>query len=153
MKIYIGINTKAINGYKTVDPAGGIDKIALDHRCLDGVAETNECTEILAPTILNHIHASELERTLDHYISKLRHGGKLIIGGTDIRDIAKKIIKDELTYGQANILLYGMAPFNWVNQCGSYCMYDIVELLRTRGLKVVSQKCDDINFIVEAHRE
>jgi hypothetical protein len=153
MKLYININTPPLSGYTTVDPAGGIAKKTIDHRNLDPVCETNECTEIYAPYILNHIHFTDLDRVLTHYITKLRHGGVLRIGGTDVRDVAKKIIKDELTIQQANDLMYGANSFNWVNHCGAYAMHDIVDFLRSKNLKVTAQKSDDINFIVEAVRE
>lgn len=152
MKLNIDIRGFILSGYTTVSPAGGLGK-PIDHRNLDAVCEANECEEIYAPHVLNHIHVGELDQVITHYISKLRHGGKLIIGGADIRDLAKKIIKDEITVEESNRLLYGPTHFNWVNHCSMYAMHDIVALLRSKGLKVVSQKCDDFWFSVEAQRD
>lgn len=153
MKIYLTINGLPLNTYTTVDPFGGQGKTAVDHRNLDTVCSTNECTELYAPDILNHIHISELEIVIKHYISKLRHGGKLIIGGTDIRDIAKKIIKDDISLQDANVALYGSGPLNWLNKTGGYAMHNIVDLLKANGLKVNKMKSNDLKFIIEAQRE
>lgn len=153
MKLFVTINKEPINTYITVDPFGGSNKIAIDHRNLDQACSTNECMEIYAPEILDHVHFTELDNFIKHYISKLRHGGRLIIGGTDIRDIAKKIIKDELSINDVNNLFFGMSPMNWLSKTGSYTMHDIVNLLKQNGLKIVKQKCDDIKYIIEAKRD
>lgn len=154
MKLHIDINTNPLNGYTTIDPIGGdTTKICLDYRNLDSVVQTNECTEIYAPSILNYIHNAELDSIIKHYVSKLRHGGKLIIGGSDIRDIAKKIIKEEISLEDANKLLYGIAPFVWITKRGAYTMYDISSMLKTMGLKIITQKCDETKFIIEAQRD
>jgi hypothetical protein len=152
MKLYLTINSQPLNGYTTIDPFGGIGKIALDHKNLDSVCETNECTEIYGPNILDYIHISSFNAVIDHYISKLRHGGRLILGGTDIRDISKKIIKDDITLADVNFLLYGPAPFNWLAKCGAHTMHDVTTILKEKNLEIISQKCDELKFIIEAKR-
>jgi len=152
MKLYITINGDPLNTYTTLDPCGGIGKIVQDFHNLDNVCQPNELTELLAPEILDFIHPSVFENTVKHYVSKLRHGGRIILGGTDLHDIAKKIMKSELTIQEANVYLYG-GQLNWTTKCAAYSMYEIIDFLRGLGLKIIQQKCDDVKFVVTAERE
>ena len=45
----------------------------------------NECTMILANDILDLFHIDNLPQLLEHLVKKIRMGGELVVGGTDVR--------------------------------------------------------------------
>lgn len=152
MKIYLGINITPIAGYTNCDACGGPDKVMVSPSNLDTVCEKAQCTELLAPNVLDYIHGSALISTIKNWTSKLRHGGKLIVGGTDVVTLSKKIWTGHTSTIDANKLLYGTGENVWAIKQGCYSCYDISHILREEGLNIIKQKISGIRYIVEAER-
>lgn len=152
-KLYLGLNVSPLSGYTTVDPVGGDGKIALDFRNLDQVAHPSECDEILADKILDYIHGSELYGVVEHWVSKLAHGGKIILGGRDVVSVAKLIVTGALNNADSNKMLYGLERSAWGVSYGMYECSEIVGILSELGLVIDKKRINGVEFIVEAHRE
>ncbi len=153
MKLSIGVNLIPINGYTTIDPTGGEGKTAIDFRNLDSVCDTSECTEINAPDILNFIHGSDLMNTLQNWVMKLRHGGKIIIGGSDLFECCKSVVLGQISVSDANLVFYNKRDSAWSTHFGMYECNEIVGLLSELGLKIDKKRINGNCFVVEAHRE
>lgn len=145
-KLFIGINVgEERQGYDYIDPAQGKDWRNLEYA-------TAECEEIYAPAILDHIHHTELVQTLEEWVSKLRHGGKITVGGTDLYEMARQITVGSFPMNEANNKLYGQ-DLAWHSRKGCYSAMILRELLTQMGLKIDRVALNDYEFVVEAHRE
>jgi len=147
VKAFITISEPAIEGYTYISPL-------LGHYLNDisNLVENNECTEILAPSIINYLPFNQLQQTISNWVSKLRHGGKIIIGGYDMYEIAKRIVRGEIETDLANVLLYGQQINVWDVQRSQITLTDLVDLMTHLGLKVIKKKLDGVEMIVEAVR-
>jgi len=156
MKIYLTINNQPLNGYVTVDPTcsqPSADCIISDIKQIDHICSDSECEEILAPEVVDYIGAKELVSTITHWKSKLRHGGKLILGGTDIMEVARQVMMGRISVPDANTVLYGTQETLWSIKSGCYSMNDVVGLVKEMGLRITNKRVDGTNFIVEAIRD
>ncbi len=152
MKINISINKPALNGYLNLSPMGGENQCVGQITNLNGLAEDAECTEILADDILDFIPSNEILNVLRHYTSKLRHGGKLTIGGTDLHSLCQAIVTKQLNCVEANHLLHGQQDGPWAFKYGQINMDDLVKLLSDLGLQITKKRLNSFKMCVEAVR-
>jgi hypothetical protein len=152
MKIYLGIDIQPIQGYTNLDPCGGHGKIPVEPSNLDTVCQQAECTELLADNILDYIHGSKLLATLQNWTGKLRHGGKLIIGGTDLTTLSRSLYHGKIPVSEGNKILFGWGDNPWATKMGCYSCFDIASILEEMGYTVVRKRLSGIKFIVEAQR-
>lgn len=146
MKIFISIAPLTEFGdYKVVSPMNGNDPFNLE--CND-----NECTEIIADHILDYIPVSKCHAVLSHYISKLRHGGKIILGGVDLVEANKIAFTGVFDPIAFNELLFGKQQYAWDFKRGIYSVSLITEYLQSQGLKVTKKRLTPTQFVIEAIR-
>ncbi len=152
MKLNLGIDISLMSGYTTIDPAGGQDKVCLDIRNIDSVVDNGECEEINASRILDHIHGSQLYSVIQHWVSKLAHGGKIILGGKDILEVSKLVVTGSIGNSDSNKVFYGVNNSSLGLQRGMYECNEIVSILSELGLHIDKKRINGLDFIVEAHR-
>jgi hypothetical protein len=152
MKLHLFVYGKAITGYTNVCPAGGDNTLVSRLDDLEGIVEAAECTEILADDITDFIPANKTFETLKYYVSKLRHNGKIIIGGTDLNSVAKNIITKRLNPVEANHLLYGTQGSTWEFKSGMINLADLTEILRGLGISIVHKRVNGNKMVVEGFR-
>lgn len=156
MKLKLSVGDIPFSGYLNIDPipqatpANG-DLLVGDPRILNMV-ETSECTEILAPDILDYIHISQLIPFIQLLVSKLRHGGRLIIGGTDLHTLSRCYMIGEIKTEDLVNKLYGDQFGAWKNKCGAYPMHEIVAILKELGLQIVRKNLTNDKMFVEGVR-
>jgi predicted SAM-dependent methyltransferase len=98
----------------------------------------NECTEIIADNILDAVPIKYIAQTLKLLTDKLRMGGKLIIGGTDLRLFCKQVLNQAISPTDANII---------VSECQSMTNLDeIASLVATTNLKIQTTSMNGIHF-------
>lgn len=134
MKINISRFPQVEFGYKNItlnEP--------LDNKVSDG-----ECTEIFAPDILNQVPAHQTYAFLKKCVEKMRHGSKLIIGGTDLSILCNEVIHQRINTVDANNIIFG--------GCSVTSLWDISLLIESFGLKIVKKELNHISFIIEAIR-
>lgn len=151
MKVFLGLDVTPVSGHITVDPIGGEGKLALDFRNLDQVCDNGEC-EVINAQVLNFIHGSELYDVIAHWCTKLAHGGRIILGGTDMLEVAKMVITAELGNADCNKMIYGHSNSSWGFNKGMYEANEIAGILVELGLELDKKRIDGINYVVEAHR-
>lgn len=152
MKIRIAYNQPEIFGYIHIDPKPVNTEIpaytaGLNALNLDNIAENNECTDIIAGELLNFIEIGKLYSTLSHLAMKLRHGGKLCIGGIDCRLLALSIINGSLNPKEYNDIIYGE------NRLGMFPSEDVVSILLNCGLDIVTREVNSINYLIVCERK
>ena len=85
-------NGDGISGYVNIDPHS-YDKENItngDVTNLDDIIDNSEATEILAADIIDYLPHEVGIKTIGHWVTKLRHKGKLTVGGSDIYEISKE---------------------------------------------------------------
>ena len=67
-----------------------------------------EATEIIATDVIDYLSLYEVPKVLGHWIKKLRHGGKIVIGGTDMNEVTRGFIHGDIDLETTNKLLHGL---------------------------------------------
>lgn len=148
MKIQITTNNQPMSGYLYVSPSQGQDLSNLDNVLAD-----NECNEIFAEDMIDYLPLNKMMPVVTHWVKKLRHNGKIILGGTDVYELSKRVVRGEINTIQANELLFGNQDSTWSVKRGQINMKDLVDLLQELGLKVTKKVLVDMTMVVEAVRE
>lgn len=146
MKINITIDPYDMGDYVNVSPLKGDDPFNLS-------VDQSECKEIIAEEIIDYIPTGNLVGVLQHYVDKLRMGGKLVVGGTDLIELSKDIIRQSINMHNANMEIYGKQEHSWDFKRGCVALNDVVTVLGHLGLHITKQRLDGTKFIVEAIRE
>lgn len=153
MKLFITVGAQALSGYTTIDPAGGEGKTSCDFRSLDSVCGQAEATEICAPEMMDYIHSNDIMNVLKNWVSKLRHGGRIIVGGTDLYEVSKGVVSGQLDTVSGNKTLYGNAQLFPFVKIGMYTRHDIESVLLELGLKIIHKRVNNRCYVVEAARD
>ena len=117
----------------------GYEHVAMNGAELDlSRFSNNECTEIIADSILDAVPVQYIAQSLKMLIDKLRMGGKLVIGGTDLRLFCKHVLNQTISPSDANVI---------VSQCQSMTNLDeIVSLVNTTNIKIETTSINGIHF-------
>jgi hypothetical protein len=131
---------------------GGVKTTFSDFINLDTICEDAEATEIRALDIIDYMSQPQIEKALNNWIKKLRHGGILKVGGVDLYNICRKIYQHKITVQQGNVLLRGdqTNPINF--RKNSSCITDICGFLQSKGLKIIEPIMLDDTYIVVSQR-
>ena len=105
---------------------------------------SNECSEILANDVLDSFSSDKIKECVISLVDKLRLGGKLVIGGKDLRLFCKSVINGMIGDKEASVILMGVNSMQSIN-----AVRPIVESL---GLKVLSTHLAGIHFELTAQR-
>lgn len=155
MKLHLSINGTPQNGYKNIDPfpqtADGLTADYGDLDKLDKLVDDAEADEIWVDNVLNYIADYDIESYINHWLSKLRHGGTIHFDSTDLYSIALAVHTGSLTGAEARYLLYGVR--NVPSKLSSYEIGELERLLGMKGLKIVRKSCNDFVVTVTALRE
>lgn len=109
------------------------------------------CRQILAPSLLNYVPISKLGYTIDVLISKLRHGGELILGGYNLNTIIGGFNSGLLTQEQLINMLYGDYSSEYHMYSATYDMNYVIEKMKNK-LDITSKKIICFEFIIHSHR-
>lgn len=145
MKIHVSIGGVSVGGYTEVNPKNGGNIVYLP--CPDGSAE-----EILAEDVCDYIPRIQLPAVLSHYVSKLQQNGRLVIGGTELKELAKAVVLGD-DFDAFNKIIFGSFDNVWDIKSGATSVIEIVDALKQLGLRVVGKKLNGYKFIVEAVRD
>jgi hypothetical protein len=115
----------------------------------DGVINFNDVSDnqsvfILAGDVLDEFPIEKTQECLKLILQKLRLGGKLVIGGTDIRLFCKSVINSLITKENAS---------NTIFNCKSMTDIETVLLLiRSAGLNVITTQTNGVHYEITAER-
>ena len=128
--------SEAVDGYQKVEVING--SVDLNNLAM------NECDFILASDILDEVPVGNVQGFVKLIESKTRRGGKICIGGTDIRLLSRAIVCGEINSAEANEVIFR----------GRSCldMSSIKSLLQSLGLKVSSTSYQGYRYEIEATR-
>ena len=139
------------------EPLGGAyTSVCIATGSLD-IAEDAEVTELVANDILEYIPLTQLNEFLAAMITKLRHGGTMIITGVDSYSVAKDYVAHKLSIEDFNILIHGYNDSaregHTDSKCATLALQGLVSYLKTEfGLKIVRQGLEDYKYMIEVQR-
>ena len=108
------------------------------------VAADNECTSILANDVLDSFSVENVPSLLAQLVKKIRMGGELIVGGTDIKLFCKFVVNDQIDELSATRLLGSVQSMTTL----SHTVGSLTEL----GLKIVSSQVNGVHYEIKASR-
>lgn len=103
------------------------------------------CTEILAPSVVNVIHYTKIQGVLTQWYRKLRLGGIVILGGYDLVEFSKAVIRYEISKEEKNSIIAGSGSF--------FPLDEITQLVQMIGFKIKKRQLNGIRYTLELTRE
>ena len=152
MKINLILDGHPISGYTNIDPYGYNDKnkVAGDIYNLDELVEDSEALEIIAADVLSFVHLSDVPKIINHWCSKLRRKGKIIISGSDINIISQLCHQQAISLESINQLLYG--DNDTKTHLSQISLEYLIQALKSNCLQIMSKRIRGTSISVEAIR-
>jgi hypothetical protein len=138
MKIHIvDPEQETIEGYERVEVEGGnVD--------LSKYAD-NECDFILASDCINGMSIEQAHRAIVEIRQKMRINARLVIGGLDLRLMARHIIRGGWNTQEANAAIFNNSSCLDLNYTKN--------LIESCGLKIETTRILGLSYEIEATRE
>ena len=81
----------------------------------------------------------------DEIVKKIRYGGKVVVSGVDIFEVARGIIARNIQAQDINQILY-------LRRCSVSNVFDICKKLSSLGLKIINKRINNYRYTVIAER-
>ena len=140
MKVNLTIKPSDVSGYLNINAVEGGDIASFDNMVSD-----SEAVEILATDIINFVSMEKVEELIDGWIKKLRHGGKLVIGGVDAFEVCRAVSHTSLSIEEFNQIIHE-------GRSSQISISELSEILSRKGLTILKRRLSGFNMIVEAQR-
>ena len=118
LKVNLGVRLNSvISGYLNLDCSpdpNNKQAIAVDPFKLDDVLDNNELEEFLVNDTLDFLPLQARATALNHWMTKIAHGGKLIIMGSDIYEVCRLGHLGQLDVQALNSIVYGIGKKSFV---------------------------------------
>jgi|TARA_R110000824_G_scaffold231356_17_gene419233 hypothetical protein len=139
MKIHIiKQGETAIEGYKKIELLPGFMLLGLDE------VSDNEAEVIFANDILDSLPANVIQQTISQIAGKLRLGGTLTLGGTELRTFAKNVTNQIIPEDQAVETIRNSQSMVNINS--------LADLVRSIGLDIETTTISGIHCEVKCVR-
>lgn len=140
------------SGYLNVDPYSQGWAAAADPGDLGGLCDANEAAELVALEVLDFYPAHLADAALDHWLSRLAHGGEVTLSTVDLREVCRGFLGGYLSHDDANNLLHGIPTHDAGVKRSSYTLGQLVEVLENKGMVVVRKRLQNYRAVVTARR-
>lgn len=139
MKIHIiKQGETAIEGYKKIELLPGFMLLGLDE------VSDNEADVIFANDILDALPANVIQQTISQIATKLRLGGTLTVGGTELRTFTKNVTNQTIPEEQAVDIIRNSQSMVNVNK--------LSDLMRSIGLEIETTTINGLHCEVKCVR-
>lgn len=136
------------SGFINVDPGAEWNDLKRVNCKLDNlspIVDANEVTELVALDVLDHYPTDKVDAVLDHWLSRLAHGGKITISVVDIREVARIFLNGAMDIAELNNLVHNN------RQC-SITLSQLVEVLENKGLTILTKRVVDRRAVITGVR-
>lgn len=119
---------------------------------LDKFLDHNECSEIFF-TLTDYVPTSKLADMVARLTTKLAHGGKLNLTGTDALVVTQSFQNGRINILEFNNLVYGKRDKVWAFKQSLVSLNDVVAIFKANNLKVTQKRLSDFTYSVIGERE
>jgi len=119
---------------------------------LDGVLEEGEAEEIVAADVIDFMVLTSVNDVIANWISKLRVGGTLIIGGVDAFEASKSFYQQRLDISSFNRLVHGEQTEPYLFRRVNFSTIGMVQYLESLGMKIIKKRTNNHKYIIEAKK-
>jgi len=105
----------------------------------------NECTHILANNILDVFPAQQVKLCIMELVKKLRLGGTLVVGGTDLRSFSLNVINGMLQPNEASDIISSVSS---MSDTGT-----IADIIREMNLTIINTQIGGVHYEISAERK
>ncbi len=133
---------------------GEADNIIRDNvENLDKHVDGSELKELLAYDVIDYISLDKHEEVIENWASKIRFGGKIIIGGVDFFEVCKAFSQYKLGSLEANILIHGPQTKPYLIKRLSHTAVGLSEYLKQKfNFTILKKRISNYRMVVEAER-
>ena len=157
MKVNITVGSSHhLNGYLNIDPITGgeegAEAVKCDIRNLDNLVLDSQCYEIIAEDVMDYLTMEDASLALSNWVQKLRHGGKIIIGGTDIYEASKQFNQGVIPIRDYNNIIHGTMDHPWEVKLSHNTVANLEAGLRLHGIKILKRRINGLSMVIEGER-
>lgn len=141
------------SGFINLDPLAPPDdplRKQGDFGNLDEYVDDAECDELIATDVIDFIAPTQVLYVINHWKSKIRHGGTLVIGGLDLRRVAIELINHRLSMTEANLIIHGTQESPWQSRRSSYGLQTMLN--HFQDFKVLQKRFDYCHYSLKVQR-
>ncbi len=120
---------------------------------IDKHADNAELLELIATDVIDYFPVQETEEIIAGWMSKIRIGGKIVIGGVDLMEVCKSFSSYDIDSNLANLLLHGQQQPQYMIKKSSSMALIVASFLQHNGFKVIKKRIQNYQMIVEAKRQ
>lgn len=158
MKVQLTLGKPSLNGYMVLDPLANPnqnDRIQADPTNLDAFVDANECSEFLSLEILDHVPIFIRPKVLNHWLTKISHGGTITISATDMNELSRLIQNGQLNdIVSINNALYSTGQNVWLVKKSYVPLQQTIEMIMSTGqFNIEHVKFEGFQYFVTARRK
>lgn len=127
----------------------GYTNFGINYKSFADEVDDGECIEIYAPEILDYIPSYAFNEFFSLLLSKMRHGCEITVGGTDLFETAKQILRGDYNTEEMNKTLYGTKDNP---KLGQYGLHVLSSIFLSKGMKILAKKLDSNKMYIKAQR-
>ena len=138
MKIHVvNEGDEHIQGYEKVEVSNGQVQL--------GKYADNECEFIMASDCLDLLDYNSAKDFMLQARQKLRLGGTLLVGGADLRMLARSVVMEAVSIEEANQLIFSKRSLIDTTT--------VAKLVTDLGLSILSTRISGLHYEIEASRQ
>lgn len=142
-----------ININPFAEDADGENIIRANIMNLDEHVDDAELSELIAVDVIDYIPLNEVNEVLSNWAKKIRIGGKIILGGTDLVEVCKSMSQYRIPITDANELIHGSQTKPYLIKRATFTAIGISDYLEGNfNFTTTKKSVNNYKMIVEATR-
>lgn len=141
-KLNIIMGGDYLNGYINLSPVPNEeypDVINGSINYLDGVIDNGELDELVADKVVEYIPHTQLQSTISNWVSKIRVGGKLVIGLVETLEVCRMMNLGIMNLQQYNNIVHGTQENERLVKFSSVTTQNIIDMVtKPHSYKLIS---------------
>jgi hypothetical protein len=123
-----------------------------DVKNLDYLVADSQLTELIATDVLDYLILGEAAPVMANWIKKLRHGGKIVVGGIDLLKVCQSFNDYAINLETANKLIHGSQDQPHKVRRFNLTLNGVADFLKEQGLKIMKRRYAGFQYLIEAER-
>lgn len=120
---------------------------------LDKHVDSSELKELVAYDVIDYVSLEKHEDVIENWASKIRFGGKIIIGGVDFFEVCKAFSQYKIGSLEANVLLHGTQEKPYLIKRLSHTAIGLSDYLSQKfNFTITKKRISGYQMVVEAER-